>query len=91
MANTPDTDAPQDGKLPTDPTHAIEGAVSETEMEAKASDVPAASEAAVDVEKTPSGDSADASSETIAIDVPSPAGPSLLEKYTSHYPEWAKE
>ena len=38
-----------------------------------------------------SGDSAEAAPETIAIDVPSPAGPSLLEKYTAHYPEWAKE
>lgn len=28
---------------------------------------------------------------TPSIDVPPPAGPSLLEKYTAHYPDWAKE
>lgn len=28
---------------------------------------------------------------TPTIDVPAPAGPSLLEKYTAHYPDWAKE
>ena len=34
---------------------------------------------------------ADSSSESVSIDVPPPAGPSLLAKYTSHYPDWAKE
>ena len=33
----------------------------------------------------------DATTDSVSIDVPSPAGPSLLEKYTAHYPEWAKE
>ena len=28
---------------------------------------------------------------TPTIDVSAPAGPSLLEKYTAHYPDWAKE
>jgi AAA+ superfamily predicted ATPase len=30
-------------------------------------------------------------SETVTMSVPSPAGPSLLDRYTAHYPEWAKE
>ena len=28
---------------------------------------------------------------TVSMEVPPPAGPSLLEKYTAHFPEWAKE
>ena len=30
-------------------------------------------------------------SPTISISVPPPAAPSLLDQYTTHYPEWAKE
>ena len=32
-----------------------------------------------------------AESDTITLTVPSPAAPSLLDQYTSHYPEWAKD
>ena len=28
---------------------------------------------------------------TPSLDVPSPAGPSLLDQYTAHYPDWAKD
>jgi len=27
----------------------------------------------------------------VTMDVPAPAGPSLLDRYTSHYPDWAKD
>lgn len=35
----------------------------------------------------PGGDTAP----KVSIKVPSPSGPSALERYTSHYPEWAKD
>ncbi|MBT7400261.1 MAG: hypothetical protein HN774_03740, partial [Bacteroidetes Order II. Incertae sedis bacterium] len=28
---------------------------------------------------------------TPSLEVPSPAGPSLLDQYTAHYPDWAKD
>lgn len=69
-------------------TNAEEGVAPEDVEASDEGNAPDTNAAATD---PPSGDSAEAAPETIAIDVPSPAGPSLLEKYTSHYPEWAKE
>jgi AAA+ superfamily predicted ATPase len=89
MANKPETDAPRDEELPTDQTNAAaEDAAPQTKAESEADTISDSGAGATDSSST---DSTEGAPETVAIDVPSPAGPSLLEKYTSHYPEWAKE
>ena len=67
----------------------------ETPIQETTTDTPEAKDAPVAPEESVSAAqddaSVDGSSEAVSIEVPSPAGPSLLEKYTAHYPEWAKE
>ncbi len=41
--------------------------------------------------KAPIKVNADPTNPQLTMDVAPPAGPSLLDQYTSHYPEWAKE
>lgn len=83
-------DAPETPEeVPAENAVADESTAAETSMDAAdvAEDESAAAEdAPVDASSDGSADAG-----TVTLEVPSPAGPSLLEKYTAHYPEWAKE
>ena len=68
-------DKPNDEQVPESAEATAEDALSE----------------ATDAAEASSDGAGQASEPTISLDVPSPEGPSLLEKYTAHYPEWAKE
>ena len=46
---------------------------------------------AVAQDETSSSDGSAEESQTVQMSVPSPAAPSLLDQYTAHYPEWARD
>jgi len=104
MANTPETNTQEEDELPNDEAEAVTeeetASPAPAEAESEESEDTTSDEAAIDegaaAEDASSDEGTedvaeDAGTDTVSIDVPSPAGPSLLEKYTAHYPEWAKE
>ncbi|MBO6576509.1 MAG: ATP-binding protein [Rhodothermales bacterium] len=86
--------APKDTAEATENGTAAEQAATDTDTAAATPEV-APPVADTDAEKTSQPASSDgasgAATQTVQMSVPSPAAPSLLDQYTAHYPEWARE